>query len=44
MRVKTCELKGPALDYAVSLCEGTTLRCLVYEKLGDKVEIPEELL
>ena len=32
MKVKTCELKG------------TTLRCLVYEKLGDKVEIPEELL
>lgn len=37
MKVKTCELKGPTPLIAA-------VRALVYAKLGDKVEIPEELL
>lgn len=35
--MKTSELIGPALAYAVGIAEG----CNVASKLGDEVEIPE---
>lgn len=57
MKIKTSELTGPALDWAVAKCEGirrepisgsdtllVAMRCFVSSKLGDEIDVPEELL
>ena len=58
MKIKTSELIGAQLDWAVAKCESKVLgedifclkpiiaamRCFCASKLGDEVEIPEELL
>ena len=40
MKISTSELAGPALDWAVAKCGE---RCHVANKLGDEIDVPEEL-
>jgi hypothetical protein len=54
MKTKVSELSDSALDWAVAKCENipergdtpliAAMRCYVASKLGEEIDIPEELL